>query len=374
MAAAAPTHFNSPYGSLDLRRYPQRRQEPLQAWCAADSLLLDAFYEHDILATDTLVANDDHGALTAALAPRALWTDSALAAIATAQNLQRNNLAVVPRLWSTQSPGEQLQLALLRVPKQLPYFEHQVAVLAQVMAPGSLLICGGMDKHLSPHTASLIEKYFGPVTRHRGKHKARLFSAMRSDLPARGVPAAARYHCEELGVELRSLPNVFSRDRLDMGTRFLLQQLSRLAPVETVLDLACGNGVLGLGALQCGLGQQLIGCDESAMAIASARCNAQALFGESAAVNFHHGDGLLGLSEKVELILCNPPFHLGHTVDDFAGRRLLEQCSEQLLPGGKLCLVANRHLHYGATLKRGFPEVEQLAQNSKFTIWLARHG
>ena len=71
-------------------------------------------------------------------------------------------------------------------------------------------------------------------------------------------------------------------------------------------------------------------------------------------------------------MLCNPPFHSNHAVDEYAGRHLLAQCARGLVDSGQLCLVANRHLDYRPTLKRGFGAVEKLAQNSKFIVWLAR--
>lgn len=373
MALAASTRFESPQGSFELLRYPGRREESLQAWCAADALLLDAAQASNSAAGDTLVVNDEHGALSTALQPQAHWTDSALAAIAASANLARNHLDTVPVRWATDQPGEKLQLVVMRVPKQLPYFEYQLASLHSAMQPGATLLCGGMDKHLSPQTAQLIEKYFGPVTRHPGKRKARVFSARRGTAPARSVPATASYYSEYLDCTLISQPNVFSREALDIGSRFLIENLHQMEPGEQLADLACGNGVLGLCALRAGLGKTVSFCDESAMAIASARLNAEHQ-GVLQGVHFHHGDGFKGLDRKFDRVLCNPPFHLGHSVDDYAGRRLLQQCAQQLLPGGQLYVVANRHLDYGRSLNRYFSAVEQLAVNHKFIIWKAYAG
>jgi 16S rRNA G1207 methylase RsmC len=263
---------------------------------------------------------------------------------------------------------------VLRIPKQIPYLEYQLARLAGWLPAGTLLLAGGMDKHLSPHTAALIERYFGPTTRHRGQRKARVFSARRNAQPAPAIPGWASYDCDVAGGSLYSLPNVFSRDGLDIGSRFLLQQLHLLQPAECGADLACGNGVIGIAALRHGLSRSMYFCDESAMAIASARDNAARLAPPATAVSFHHGDGLAGLRQAFDLILCNPPFHLGHTVTEYAGRRLLAACASHLAPGGSLCLVANRHLDYGPTLRRHFRAAEQLAGNRKFVVWRALGG
>lgn len=374
MALPASTRFKNPYGTLELHRYPARQQESLQAWCAADLLLLEACHEQDLTAAATGIANDDHGALSLSLQPAWSWTDSALAAIAIERNQQRNGLPGVNLVWSTELPLTPVTAVLLRIPKQLAFFEYQLQQLATLLPRDTLLLAAGMDKHLSPHTAKLIEQYFGSTTRHPGRRKARLFSARRGDQAATRPTRWAGYECGAAGGQLQALPNVFSRDSLDIGSRFLLEQLQRLQPVQSCTDLACGNGVLGIAALRAGLCRELSFCDESAMAIASARHNCGRLQPTTDDILYHHGDGLLGLQQPQDLILCNPPFHLGHTVDDYAGRRLLASCAQQLSVGGSLCLVANRHLDYRPTLQRHFQRVEQLAANRKFVVWQAFRG
>ena len=370
MAASAPTRLCCAPGEFELRRYPSRKQEPLRAWSSADLLLLEAARNS---AGPCLVVNDEHGALATVLAPKAVWTDSAQAAKAIADNCRRNAVATPELIWSTRSPPGPFERAFVRVPKSLPYFEYQLNLLNSAMPAGSKIVCAGMDKHLSPQTGHIMEKWCDDVQRHRGQRKARLFTALatgRSTLPA---PPLSRYHCAAAGGDLTALPNVFSGDRLDIGSRFLLEHLDQLSPVDHAADLACGNGVIGIAALQRGLASNMLFADESAMAIASARSNCDRLL-PGAQAAFHHGDGLLGLTGRFDLVLCNPPFHLGHTVDDYAGRRLLQQAAASLATGGSLLLVANRHLPYGGSLKRRFQRVEKLAQNRKFVIWRAAGG
>lgn len=365
----AEQRLASPFGAFELRRYPARPGETLRAWNAADRLLLDAAAETP--AGHDLVVNDEHGALAVPLAAAWSWTDSALSAIALGRN-QRASGGRTRVLFSTEAPPATATRVFMRVPKQLAYFEYQLATLAATLPPGTPLVAGGMDKHLSPRTAELMEHYLGPTRRHRGQRKARLFSA-RLEGPRQPVPSPAHYACPGLEGELESRPNVFSHDRLDRGSAFLLAQLDRLAPARRVVDLACGNGVLGLAALAAGLAECVLFCDESAMAVASARANLGRLLPARAQhCDFHHGDGLRGYrGPKAALVLCNPPFHLQHTVEDYAGRRLLGQAARHLEPGGRLCLVANSHLRYRPALERAFARVEVLARNPTFTVWLA---
>jgi 16S rRNA G1207 methylase RsmC len=371
---ADPRFFANPFGEVTLQRYPARRDEQLRAWCSADLLLLQALQQLGLPAEQTLLINDEYGALTVPFGPQALWTDSWLAATAAQRNLTANQRKDVPIIWSTSEPcGEQLVCVAMRVPKQLPYFEYQLSVLSRILPLGTTVFAAGMDKHLSPRTAELMERYLGPTQRHPGQRKARIFQTQFAQQTSPKFVTQTRYHCAVLGAELSAMPNVFSRDRLDIGTRFLLQHLEKLTPVERVLDLACGNGVLGLAAYQLGLGKQIILCDESAMALQSAQINTSSLFPDAQQdFQFVHGDGLLDYKlDPAQLILCNPPFHAQHTVDEYVGQRLLQQCAGHLSDGGSLCLVANRHLDYAPTLRRGFGRVEKLASNDKFILWLA---
>lgn len=362
----------TPFGTFQLSRYPARDREPLQAWNSADLLLLEAAHDASVNPRLTLVANDEQGALSVAFGPAALWTDSALAARAVTDNCATNRRTAPAIVWSTAPLPPDIQTVLLRVPKQLGYFEYQLARLAALLPAGSKVHAAGMDKHLSPHTASLLERYIGPTERHRGQRRARLFTSTRDARPAASLDGQCRHHCAELGADLVSGANVFSPGRTDPGSRLLLLQLAELEPSDRVVDLACGNGVLGLAAWQAGLGLQILFCDESAMAIDSARTNANNLFPEATEnFEFHHGDGLLGLEGNAGLVLCNPPFHLGHTVDEFAGQRLVLQCADFLRPGGQLLLVGNRHLHYRALLAKRFSAVRQLTPNPRYTLLLA---
>lgn len=368
---------DTPFGPFQLHRYPARKQELLRAWCGADLLLLDAVAEPP-LPESVLVVNDDYGALSlplvAAGAACTLWTDSALAARALADNARANNSPGPSRVWSTDLPPSGATLALLRIPKQKALLEYQLAQLARVLPTGATLLAAGMDKHLPAGLGSLISRYIGPCEKLRGRYKAHAWRAQRgAQTPAAMPDPYSSYFCEPLGATLRSLPNVFSREGLDPGTRLLLQQLPQLQPVARATDLACGNGVIGLVALQLGLARELWFCDESAQAMASARLNLETVLPELAPkAHFVHGDGLKDWEAPApDLVLCNPPFHLQHVVDDYAGRRLISQAAEVLPPGGQLCLVANRHLDYRRTLERGFRQQRVLAQDRRFRIYLA---
>ena len=143
------------------------------------------------------------------------------------------------------------------------------------------------------------------------------------------------------------MPAVFAREKLDIGTRLMLPHLTSVlklcAPGARVLDLACGNGVVGLSALAQRLDIELTFSDVSSQAVLSARHNTEAAFPDAKAL-FVHSDGVAGDNEPFEQILLNPPFHEGGVVGDHIALRLFEQASQNLSGAGRLLMVGNRHL------------------------------
>ncbi|MBO9581894.1 MAG: peptide chain release factor N(5)-glutamine methyltransferase [Sphingobium sp.] len=76
---------------------------------------------------------------------------------------------------------------------------------------------------------------------------------------------------------------------------------------DRILDLGTGSGALLLAALDLWPDATGLGIDISAPALAIARENAQAT-GMADRAQFRQGDWATGLSERFDLILCNPPY------------------------------------------------------------------
>ena len=86
-------------------------------------------------------------------------------------------------------------------------------------------------------------------------------------------------------------------------------------------------------------------------------------------VTRHWHDVATGVSERFDAIVCNPPFHaLGRGDRPDIGRAFIAAAADALKPGGRLWLVANRHLPYEQALGEGFAQVATLAQNGGFKI------
>ncbi|WP_165360577.1 methyltransferase [Candidatus Chloroploca sp. Khr17] len=160
--------------------------------------------------------------------------------------------------------------------------------------------------------------------------------------------------------ELVSLPGVFSAEHLDPGTAFLLSQLGQRCHGKRVLDVGCGYGVIGLAAAQLGA-KQVDLADVNLLALAAARENVERL-GLSRVIQVHPSDGLEAvLGQRYDLVLSNPPFHTGKTIDTAMAEAFLREARSVLVPGGTLLIVANRFLPYERVMQAHFGTVTVVA-------------
>lgn len=162
-----------------------------------------------------------------------------------------------------------------------------------------------------------------------------------------------------------SLPGVFSKNRVDDGTRLLLEALPPNLP-EPILDFACGNGIIAK-ALHRRQQPQLYASDVNPMAIAAATFNLQ-----HANATVLLADGLPALRERVGTIVSNPPFHTGLRTDYNIATRFIAEAYQQLKPGGSLYLVANNFLPWPDVIERAFGHCNRTVTNAKFSVYHAQ--
>lgn len=115
---------------------------------------------------------------------------------------------------------------------------------------------------------------------------------------------------------------VFCADRLDIGTRFLLQHLPRSRGPERIVDLGCGNGVVGTAMALANPEAEVLFVDESYQAVASAEETYRENT-DGVGAQFRVGDGLAEVpAGSVDLVLNNPPFHSHQATTDTTAWRM----------------------------------------------------
>ncbi|MGW1707942.1 methyltransferase [Streptomyces sp. NPDC002206] len=371
-------------GGFDLARFPEHPRDPFRAWDAADEYLLrqlegiDGAEPVDLSGT-VVVVGDRWGALTTVLAGHrpVQITDSYLAQRATLANLARNgdDPDTVRLLSARDTPPERIDVLLVRVPKSLALLEDQLHRLAPAVHAGTVVIGTGMVKEIHTSTLKLFERIIGPTRTSLAVKKARLIFCTPDPALARTPsPWPHRYDLPEgIGaVSGRTVVNhagIFCAERLDIGTRFFLNHLPERSGRDRIVDLGCGNGVVGTSAALANPEATVTFIDESYLAVASAEATFRANLGTDAVADFLVGDGMADVPPgSVDLVLNNPPFHSHQATTDATARTMFHGARSALRQGGELWVVGNRHLGYHTQLRRTFGNCTTVAGDPKFVV------
>ncbi|MFJ2503738.1 class I SAM-dependent methyltransferase [Microbacterium sp. NPDC087592] len=360
-----------PYSRL--RRWPDVEADNLQAHDATDLLLVERALSLDIPGSETVVIGDEYGAITLAL------TDAGRHGIRVHQDLATGRRALernaedlgLAGFTAHELDAELLsgaRLVLLQLPKSLAELEEIADAVARWSASDVVLVAGGRVKHMTLAQNEVLGRSFAHVQPQRAERKSRLIEV--SD--ARPVPADPPFPvaAQHDGLTLVAHGGAFAGARLDIGTRVLLEVLGSRGggSVSRVLDLGCGTGALAVSYALAHPEAQVIATDRSAAAVASARATAAAN-GVAGRITVTHDDAASEIPDaSVDVVLLNPPFHLGTSVHTGAATRLFEAAARVLRPGGELFTVYNSSLGYRAELTRLIGTTEQLSRTPKFTV------
>ncbi|WP_418139694.1 methyltransferase [Oceanimonas smirnovii] len=366
-------------GELTLHRYPRQARHGLQAWEAADEYIMNelATLEWDWTAP-LVILNDGFGALTLGLHQYRPFTvtDSRVAGLALAANAADNGLE--PE-WHSLTSLDELPaapgLVILKLPKTNAMLEHQLAAISRVAGPNTRIVAGAKAKDVHTSTLKLFEQLLGPTRTSLAWKKARLiFTERNMAIAPSPAPAPLAWPLEGSAFTIYNHAAVFSRASLDIGARFMLEQLPANRPGR-IIDLGCGNGVLGLMALARNPQATVTFVDESHMAVASARLNVEHNLPDALPrARFMVNNCLDGVApDSADLVLCNPPFHQQQAITDHIAWQMMTDARRVLRRGGELLLVGNRHLDYHQKLKRLFGNQRVVASNRKFVILRAIH-
>ena len=252
------------------------------------------------------------------------------------------------------------------------YAEAQI-VWAHASTPpgGTLFLAGDKDKGFERYVrrASGLFGTSETIAREGGMRVAKLVRRPGLTPPQ---PAAETY--ETHGINIVGLPGVFSAGKLDRATGLLLDTLAgQQMRGQRVLDIGCGSGVLGAWAASQGAEATLLDADLQSVRSAEATLEANQL-----AARVLHSDVDAALSRAAgadtgfDLVLSNPPFHVGRGVVLDITAEFVLAAERRLRPGGRLVMVANEFLPYEKLLS-GWQNMQVLAQHAGFKVLSAVH-
>ncbi|HEY7484977.1 MAG TPA: methyltransferase [Streptosporangiaceae bacterium] len=168
----------------------------------------------------------------------------------------------------------------------------------------------------------------------------------------------------DLHLRLETDRGMFSPDRVDPGTRILLETVPAPPPEGHLIDLGCGYGPIALTMATRAPQAMVLGVDVNGRALDLAKRNASAarLYN----VKFNLPDEVdPGL--RFAALWSNPPIRIGKA----ALHDLLSTWLERLSPGGTAHLVVQKHLGSDSLQRwltaQGWP-AERIASRSAYRV------
>ncbi|PDP84990.1 MFS transporter [Glycomyces fuscus] len=212
-----------------------------------------------------------------------------------------------------------------------------------------------------------------------------------SDPGAASRPSTADLVLPDLHLRLRTDRGVFSPDKVDLGTRVLLETVPAPPGDGRLLDLGCGYGPIALTMASRAPGARVLGVDVNARAVGLARRNAAehglgnarfAVVGPEGGPAVEQGpEGEAGegaataedLLGPFDAVWSNPPIRVGKDVL----HSMLRTWLGRLTPEGVAHLVVQRHLGSDSLQKwldaQGLP-AERVSSRAGFRVLAVRRS
>jgi 16S rRNA G1207 methylase RsmC len=257
---------------------------------------------------------------------------------------------------------------------------HLLRLGRRLLRPGAIMCVSGAKDRGMPSIADEMRRLFGNVSIPQVRKGHRVASSRRepgdvpddAPWPDPSMGAAEVVTVRGAQFQLVASPLVFAAGRLDPAAAMLAEAI-QVAPEETIVDLGCGSGIVGLVAARLAPHGRVYLLDASYVAVRTAAVNAErnAITNVSALA----GDGPAIMAESdlhPQVIVTNPPFHRGQVEAHQVAARFIAEAATCIAPGGRLYVVANRFLAYEPIARASFAEVREVAGDERYKVLLAQ--
>ena len=166
-----------------------------------------------------------------------------------------------------------------------------------------------------------------------------------------------------------SKPGQFGWNKIDQGSEFLISQVTQhfldgRRSFEHCLDLGCGYGYLTIASQHLPIKHRTL-TDNNAAALITANANCKHLHISADIIASDAGEQL---PPQFDLILCNPPFHQGFSVDGDLTDKFLRNAAKLLTATGAAYFVVNQFISLEKKALPFFKQINLIAQNKSFKI------
>ena len=235
--------------------------------------------------------------------------------------------------------------------------------IADHMREGAVLLVVTARRRGSARQLKTLDRMFGAAEVAHRSGSAVVLRAVRGPVvraTADITTAAPTVEAALLGHDLRFETGVglFSKSRIDNGTRLLLEALPREHGWSDVLDLGCGYGPIGIAVASRWPQVRVVMADIDPLAVRAVRTNAQTN-GVDDRCEVCVSDGTAALTDRrFDAVLSHLPTHVPRSTL----RRLIGESQSVLRPGGELIAVTASAVDLRDPLGSDFDTVRVLAE------------
>lgn len=276
-------------------------------------------------------------------------------------------------------PAGALGSIAYRISKEKAAVHHVINEAGRLLAPGGrLVLIGHKNEGLNTYAGKAAARLGGACSRRRGPGGVSACSIPRAG--AAGAPLADDDYAHlrptiDIGTAmLLSKPGIYGWQKIDRGSALLIDCLrqwlsqARLPASPAVLDLGCGYGYLSVMASRLVDGR-FVATDNNLAAVTACAQNFALC---SVAGRVVPDDCGQQLTERFDLVLCNPPFHQGFATSADITGRFLASAAAHLAPDGAALFVVNQFIGLEAKAGAGFTHVDELRRQDGFKVALLR--
>lgn len=269
--------------------------------------------------------------------------------------------------------AQALDVIYYRVSKEKPVVHHVINQALGRLSPGGRLILAGAKNEGFKTYFDKARQLFGQGTLQKlGKGAFLGELVLEAETEARLDDrdyASPRRIAEDQSLQIYSKPGLFGWEKIDQGSALLVAQVEQTLQrfgitSPRVLDIGCGYGYLSLHAWRLGA-REVVATDNNAAAVA--------MCGQNFSANGVTGqvvpaDCAAGIEGPFELVICNPPFHQGFSVEGGMTERFVAAAAARLPGNGQALFVVNRFIGLERSAQGYFGAIETLAEDGQFRV------